>query len=74
MADERKIHSGVRHQGQVYTDTDKLQEVLTPEMTERLEKSGAISGFSEHAEKAEAKAKKAAPAKDEDGKEGKGKK
>jgi hypothetical protein len=45
MADQRAIHSGVRHEGRTITDPDELESVMTPEMQARLEEAGAISGF-----------------------------
>lgn len=42
--DDRQIHQGVWVDGELHTDPDKLAEVLTPEMAERLTASGAISG------------------------------
>jgi hypothetical protein len=42
--DNRKIVSGVRMADRTITDVDELAKVLTPEMRDRLLKSGAISG------------------------------
>jgi hypothetical protein len=45
MADDRKIIHGVfMEDGEVITDPDRLAEVLTPELQERLEKAGSIEG------------------------------
>lgn len=70
MADNRKIVHGVVIGGVTVTDVDKLAELAPPEMLERLEKSGAITGDWESkapvVEEAEVEAKdqpKAAPKK-----------
>lgn len=45
MADNRKIIHGVRLDNKtVITDVDELAKVMTPELQERLEKSGSITG------------------------------
>jgi len=44
MADNRKIIHGVRIGSEVITDVDQLAKVMTPEMQERLEKTGSIEG------------------------------
>jgi hypothetical protein len=53
MADDRKIIHGVWIGHEAITDVDKLAKVLTPEMQERLEKSGSITGTWKAAESAE---------------------
>lgn len=70
MADNRKIVHGVRMaDGKVVTDVDELAKVLTPEMQNRLEAAGSISGDwkqpktakAEKAEKTEKTEKQKAP-------------
>lgn len=60
MADNRKVIHGVwvdeDKNRRLITDVQELAEVMTPELQERLEAAGSISG-----EWGEAKAKKAEP-------------